>query len=243
MKCTEVQAAIPLVLDDDVEPHFFLEVEEHLRECSACRVHLEREGALRDTLYQAMESVAAPARLRSRVQASLEDDRRGSHPLFRAWPALAAASVLGVFVWQGATGAESEEELEEVAQRHARVLPASVVSDDPKSIAKYFHDKVRFAVRFPKGVDPLKVSGRITHLSNREAVHLRYDLPDGRFSLFVYESPDSGVIAAEGRNPRVELRQVHGYTVARWRERGIMYSVVSEMPTSKLGRLIDVVAR
>ncbi|MEM6533764.1 MAG: zf-HC2 domain-containing protein [Myxococcota bacterium] len=242
MNCAEAQAAIPFVLDDEVEPHYLLEVEAHIQECPDCRAHLEREAALRDTLHRAMESVSAPDSLRRRLQASIESERRASHPVVRAWPALAAAAVLVVFVWQGATGTQSEADLEEVTQRHARNLPASVVSDDPKSLAQYFHDKVRFAVRLPDGVKPVRVSGRVTHLGNREAVHLRYDLTDGHFSLFAYESPKTTTVV-ENPEPPVTLRQVHGYNVARWQERGIVYSVVSEMPAAKLAPLIDVVAR
>lgn len=241
MDCEEVQLAIPFVLDDDVEPHYLLEVEQHLERCSSCRAGLEREVALRDTLHRAMESVTAPESLRRRVQDSIEQERRAGHPVSRAWPAMAAAAVLVVFVWQGATGVDGIAELEEVAQRHSRVLPMEIVGRDVKSLASYFHGKVPFAVRLPNAPEPVQVAGRVTHLYDREAVHLRYDLPDGHFSLFVYESPNEGIAESTSRN--VEFRQVHGYNVARWKNSGIVYSVVSEMPVEKLVPLIDVVAR
>ncbi|MEL6547922.1 MAG: zf-HC2 domain-containing protein, partial [Myxococcota bacterium] len=237
----DVRLALPFILDDDVEPHYLLEVEAHLESCSDCRAALEREVALRETLHRAMDSVAAPERLRKRVLASIEQERRGSHPVSRAWPALAAAAVLVVFVWQGATGLDGSAEFEEVAQRHSRALPPDFIGEDANSLANYFHGKVPFAVRLPKTVKPLQVGGRVTHLYDREAVHLRYDLPDGHFSLFVYESPNQQVAEASPRS--IEFRRVHGYNVARWKDAGIVYSVVSEMPVEKLAPVIDVVAR
>lgn len=242
MECEEVRQAIPFILDDDVEAHYLLDVENHLEECAECRAILEREVRLRETLRRAMDSVTASESLRQRVRSSIESERRSNHTLWRAWPAVAAASVLVVFVWQGATGRDASAELEEVAERHARILPMEVVGRDARSLAQYFHGKVSFALRLPESQQPVQVAGRLTHLRDREAVHLRYDLPDGHFSLFVYESPD-GAWVRETTSSNVEIRQIHGYNVARWRDSGIVYSVVSEMPAAKLAPLIDVVAR
>ena len=207
MDCEEVQLAVPFVLDDDVEPHYLLEVEQHLQSCPQCRGFLEREVALRETLHRAMDSVSAPDRLRRRVQASIEQERRASHPVSRAWPALAAAAVLVVFVWQGARGVEGTAELEEVTQRHSRVLPPEVVGPNVENVASYFHGKVPFAVRLPTAPQPIQVAGRVTHLYDKEAVHLRYDLPDGHFSLFVYEATNDPAVVET--TPRVAAGSPH----------------------------------
>lgn len=242
MECAEVQLAIPWVLDDDVESYYLLDLEAHFEGCAHCRCRLEREVELRDQLRLTMDTVSASTRLRQRVRSTIEAERRSSHMLWRAWPAAAAAAVLMIFVWQGARGGDATAEFEEVAMRHARLLPMEVVGRDVNSLARYFHGKVPFALRLPKGTQPVQVAGRLTHLKDREAVHLRYDLADGGFSLFVYESTHNGP-PQELTPSGVEIRQIHGFNVARWRDSGIVYSVVSEMPAKKLALLIDLVTR
>ena len=48
LSCDEVEPAISWFLDDELDPEYALEVEQHLRECGRCQETLSRKG--RDSL-------------------------------------------------------------------------------------------------------------------------------------------------------------------------------------------------
>jgi hypothetical protein len=185
---------------------------------------------------------AAPA-LRRSVREAIERERRGRSIAFRAWPAAAAAAILLAFIWKGASGSFGAD-LEDAAERHARDLPMDVVAADVTQVQRYFNGKLPFSVRLPHiamGVSSL--GGRVTHLRDHDAAYVRYDMPRGRLSMFVYEDPgeDFPSEVAPGfvlGNHRMLVKQVHGYTVAKWTSAGLMYSVVTDLPAQEFATLM-----
>ncbi len=236
ISCEEAARAIPWLLDDELEAELSLEVEHHISGCERCREELTREGRLRLSLRRATQQVQAPAALRRSVREAIEGERRrDGTPLWRAWPAVAAAAVLAAFIWRGSPA--SSHDLEKaVAEGHARDLPMDVVAADVTQVQDYFNKKLPFAVRLPRlPNDTVKaLGGRVTHLRERDAAYVRYDVAGGKLSVFVYEDPNEDLdeVAPMYKvgNQRVVLKQVAGYTVAKWRSSGLTYSMVSDLP-------------
>ncbi len=249
--CDDARRAIPWLLDDELDAVVAIEVEGHLGVCAECRSELEREGKLRQVVRRVASEVEAPAALRARVQATLTRERRKRRFSTQLWPAAAAAAVLVAFIWRGGGGGAWAPELNEVTERHARDhdLPMDVVAADVGQVQRYFYGKLPFPVRVPemKGA-PMRIQGgRITHLKDRAAAYLRYDAPRGRLSMFVYEDPghelsEVAQLYQVGRH-RVYVRQIHGYTVARWRSSGLVYSVVTDLPQSEIPALLTADTR
>lgn len=252
--CEEVMRSLPWVLDDDVDGVTLDGLESHVVGCASCRAILEREVHLRQTVRRSMESLSASASLRGKIQGLVAAERRARHPAMQAWPALAAAAVLVAFVWQGATGSDSDNEFELIVQRHARAEPAAVTARDARSVHKYLHGRVALPLpvydpsRTGQGTarapfEPVEVSGGITHFFNREAVHMTYELPGGEhFSLFVLESPESaGVVESTPR--AIDVKTVRGFNVARWKKAGVGYYVVSELSTDRLVPILNAMRR
>lgn len=246
LPCEEVKGAIPWLLDDELDPAHAIEIEAHLQECSSCRAVLEREGRMRVLLRRTAEEVRAPESLRRRVLATLQHERRRQHVAYRVWPAAMAAAVLLSFVWQGSTGALADEDLEEAAVRHARHLPMDVVAGELDQVQRYFDGKLPFAVRVPQFVrnEPVSIQlgGRVVNLSNQDAAYVHYDLPRGRVSLFVYPEARAGSselapLYRMGAR-RMVIRHVRGYSAAKWRANGLVYSVVSDLPEREFSQVL-----
>ncbi|MEZ4271211.1 MAG: zf-HC2 domain-containing protein [Myxococcota bacterium] len=235
--CIEVQNQIPWLLDDELEPDQVWEVERHVNACPACRACLDSEERLRATLRSAASSVGAPARLRRRLQESIALEQQCTKRSHRFWQAAAAAAIFAAFVWQG--NFASVDDLDEATFAHSRDLPMDVVAGDVLQVQRYLSGKLPFRVQMPvlpKSMESL--GGRITQLNNHAAAYVRYDTPDGRVSVFVYEDPNASPVEAGphyrlGGRP-VVLRRIRGYTTARWRSQGLVYSVVSDLPEGKL---------
>jgi anti-sigma factor (TIGR02949 family) len=243
ISCEEAERAIPWFLDDELEAELALEMEAHLGACSSCRLALEREGRLRLTLRRATQAVTAPAALRRQVREAIERERRHDSKVWRYWPAAAAAAALIALAGLG-SGGGAPGELEATAERHARDLPMDVVAGDIGKVQNYFEGKLPFVVHLPQlasmGVNSF--GGRITHLADRDAAYVRYEVPAGRVSVFVYEDPglDFSEVAPlyQFGHQRVLVRQVRGYNVAKWRSAGLTYSVVSDMPAQDFSSVL-----
>ena len=71
---------------------------------------------------------------------------------------------------------------------------------------------------------------------------MRYEMSRGRLSMFVYEDPgfDVSEVAPLYRlgGQRVLVQRLRGYTVARWRSQGVVYSVISDMPERELSSVL-----
>lgn len=246
MMCDEVKRAIPWLLDEELDSQQVAETEDHLRACPQCRTELQREGQLRLAVRRAGEQDECSDQLRNKIGKICAREKRRHLAWQRTWPAVSAAAILASFIWQGTTTQAEALDLEEAAVRHARNLPMDVVAGDLVKVEQYFDGKLPFAVHMPDVVrnQPISVQlgGRVIDLSNREAAYVRYDLPGGRMSVFVYPDPHphfSEVIPGyQIGDRRVLMRQVRGYTTAQWYSQGLVYSVVSDLPERELSTVL-----
>lgn len=246
MSCENVRQAIVWFLDDELDAEGALELEAHLQRCRECRAFLQQQSALRDALRRAATDAQCPTHLRRAVRSQMAAEGPNRLLWLRMAPAVAAAAILGTFLWQGNRDGLPTE-LREVARRHARNLPMDVVAADSSQLQRvvnYFNGKLPFAVRPPRVQRRAvrQLGGRITHLGNRDAAYLRYHLPRGRMSVFVYE--DRGNELSEvaplyrlGRR-RMLIKRVRGYTVAKWRDNGLVYSVVTDLAEPEISTLL-----
>jgi anti-sigma factor RsiW len=245
-ECDEIRGAIPWLLDEELDPQQVHEVEGHLAKCGPCREVLKREGNLRLALRRVAAESCVSSDLRARISRTCGRERRRHQVIHRVWPAATAAAVLFSFIWQGATGTLSAQDLEEAAVRHARNLPMDVVAGDLDKVQRYFDGKLPFAVRVPQFVrdEPISVElgGRVINLRDQDAAYVRYELPRGRVSVFVYPEPTSAgsevMPLYQVGNRRVIIRQVRGYTAAQWRSQGLVYSLVTDLPERELSTVL-----
>jgi anti-sigma factor RsiW len=249
ISCQDTQRAIPWLLDDEIEPTQLLELEAHMNECDACRAELEREAVLRASVRRALEVQIAPLALRRSIRELLDREyRRRQLPWVQLWPAAAAAVILLAFIWKGSTGGALYE-LDEAAQRHASNLPLDIKTSDADvtKVQRYFDGKLPFAVNVPRIVNrPVRLlGGRITHLRNRQAAYVRYDVPRGRVAVFVYQDPgfDMSEVAPGYGQYRMDIHHMRGYTVARYRLGGLVYSIVSDLPANEILNMLEIGSR
>jgi anti-sigma factor RsiW len=191
--------------------------------------------------------VIVPKSLRSFVAQELEADAssKSTSTLGRFWPAAAAAAVLLTFISQGDVGVANSD-WEKLMGRHQRNLPMDVQGRDHSKVQRYFSGRLPFTVQLPRFKAEIKppvreasaaaatlLGGRVTQFDNHDAAYVRYRLPKGNLSVFVYEDrgsamPETGVFHRAG-NRRVFIQRYRGYSIARWKNRGLVYSVISDL--------------
>jgi anti-sigma factor RsiW len=136
--------------------------------------------------------------------------------------------------------------VEEAVQRHARGLPLEVTAVDTagEAVPEWFKGKLDFNPRPPRFTRPdiRLVGARLSHISDRPAAYMRYELPRGHAGLFIVEDHDGRLFPARAfsdRDGQVRIVAARGYNIAVWHHDGIAYSLVSDLDAAQLQALLD----
>ena len=255
LDCTEFLRTLDAYLDRELAPREEAEAVEHLALCPRCRALAEAEGrsraairaGLRAALGPCGEAGQAPEALRERIHLALARERR---PLLRRLlspvPVAALAACAAGFVFVLATQGGKDPLVEESVLKHTRDLPLEVTAASlgPESVVRWFDGKLDFNPAPPRfrGPDIRVVGARLSHIQDRPAAYVRYELPSGHLGLFILDDPDRrfgemGRVVHVGPST-VHLINARGFNVAVWRRNEIVYSLVSDLDEDDLARLV-----
>lgn len=120
MTCTEALEAISAALDGDLKPGERWTLEEHLRDCPACRELWEELSAQSQALREL--DCAVPDELRDRILSNLP--RRKRRPAGRRWTAAAACLALILLTGLGVWRYKSVSAAQDLAEARAAEEPA-----------------------------------------------------------------------------------------------------------------------
>ena len=252
--CDEARRWLDAWVDQELDASAAVHVEAHLARCGSCRAEAEDLKALKSALAGLREE-CAPTALRFKISAALEAcdhaqeveqsaQRRKKHALgFAITGAALAGAVLatGHRMHPSAIEAGVLPVVEDVAQRHARELPAEVEASDPTQVAQWFRGKIDVPVRpvMFRGVSARLVGARISNVSDRMAAALYYDVGGRRVTVFVFDSAvlprafdTDGLQPVRVNNQPAYVGNARGYTVVLSERGGVAYAVASDMPPS-----------
>jgi anti-sigma factor RsiW len=256
MDCAELSRTLDAYLDGELAALEQAEADAHLVECPACRAIADAERRLRSALRSQLRSAfgagtpagCAPFELRERIHLALVHERR---PLWRralspvpiAALVACAAGVMVVLATHGGT----DPLVDEAVRKHTRDLPLEVTaaSIGPDSVAHWFAGKLDFNAAPPQfhRAEVRLVGARLSHIQDRPAAYVRYDLPRGHLGLFILDDPDRrfpevGRVVHAGP-ATVRLINARGFNVAVWRRNEIVYSLVSDLDEDDLAKLVE----
>jgi anti-sigma factor RsiW len=83
MTCAEAQELITALIDQELGQAERFPLEEHLSECSGCRLAFEEESALKNKIREAARGINAPGHLRSRILSDPRIFPEKSRPAWR----------------------------------------------------------------------------------------------------------------------------------------------------------------
>jgi anti-sigma factor RsiW len=245
MDCHETREVFEEYRRRELPPDRARAVEEHLEGCPACRAILAREEAVA-RLVHALPRLPAPAALVRQVR-TLGARRRGiAGWLGRPWVAAALAAVVVVAVlapWLRRPVERPGDIVDTLIQsgvaEHRRILldleatPREISNQEADALFQRVRSVT--AVELPKvfaGTDELHlVAARPTLLASRKtaAATLRYKTsPDTTY--FVLPGSDLPM-PTEGRvqiaQYRPHMREVNGFNVVYWKQKDLVYLMVS----------------
>ena len=255
MDCSEIERLLPAYADGEVVEGEGAVVDDHLAACERCRAEVAAQAEFRAFLQAKVGTggVAAPELLRARIRRDLDvETTRRQAGRFVAYLGVAAGIAVvasGGYVLAGAPErVEPEALVAEAVEKHARRLPVEVTPASGDG-GGWFRDKVGFHLQVPRfrSADaPRLVGARLANVRERDAAYLVYgDEPTGRMTLLVY--PGEGLALPDGPRRQVNGHEVvmanrKGYNVAMWSQRGVVYSLVSDLDERDVLRLVSDVA-
>jgi anti-sigma factor RsiW len=260
MSCAEVARFIHVYLDGEFAAEERAEMEGHLAGCPACAEAARRERQFLDRVRGTLraDGAAAPAALAARIDRALDQVER---PAPRTWrtaitwglPAAVAAALLlaAMRAGEGQLPSQPDERamampvlFREAVARHERELPVEVRGPDPEQVRTWFRGKLDVPVRPPALLAPSVqlLGARLSHLGDRQAAYLVYDVGGSKFSVFIFDPQNLETERFRRRTVRghdVYLGGEHGYHVAVLRDGGLGYAFASDLPEARMLDLLS----
>jgi anti-sigma factor RsiW len=240
MTCDEAKVLLHGLIDGELDMASARDVEAHVAGCQHCAAELRQFREMRHMMTGANLRLAAPAALRSRIEAAISVPvARASQPsrrfLLRGFAfgtALSAAAAAGVVFF--VTRSDRDERLlGDVVSAHRRSLQvehlADIRSTDQQVVRPWFSGKLAVA---PPVIDLgsqgfTLVGGRLDTLDGKPVAAIVYRRGDHIINLFVGMAANSGHTAALGE-------AVQGFNTQRWSDQGFRFIAISDVGADEL---------
>ena len=240
MNHNEAMEVLPAYLDQELDVHDLMAVEQHLSICPACRSEYSELREVKEQLKEHAVYFKAPDHLAQRITTSLPQGHANASES-KGWNlnwrySGAVLATLLAMVWSSAlylTLPSAQDKLvEELVSSHVRSLQvdhlSDVISSDRHTVKPWFNGKLDYS---PPVSDlssqgfPLE-GGRLDYLNGRAVAVLVYRHNQHPINLYVWPNP----VSESG--PKVQEHQ--GYHLIRWTIGGMEFWAVSDLATNEL---------
>jgi anti-sigma factor (TIGR02949 family) len=236
MNCRDLELELNAYLDHELIGEARADIESHLALCPGCfrTANIERHNlnAVRQAARAA--AVTAPAELKEKIFASLQqDERRRRAALARRVGSVAAAVLISATLAHQLYLGHRRRLFEvDAVMRHARHFPLEI-EQSPEDIERWFGGKVDYPVAVPRFPNARMEGARLLQVRDKAAAYIRYQAPRP-IGLFVYGDDHEVDV---GQEPAVGTSQ--GYNVVSWREGDVVYQLVSDLDPPHLRALLE----
>ena len=254
MNCAESEVLLHALIDGELDAGHASEVEAHAAACASCAEKLKTLRAMREAMAGADLKFAAPAHLRSRVEASLTPPasrvvsmRSFFKPTRRSFfgglvmgsalsAAVAATLVVGVF-----RSDQNQQVADQVVSAHIRSLQAGHLMDvetsDQHTVKPWFDGRVDVA---PPVIDLTAqgftlLGGRLDYVAGEPVASVVYQRRKHVINLFVAQR--LGAKHAGAINETIQ-----GYNVRHWSQDGLDFWAVSDLAGDELDEFVQKIS-
>jgi anti-sigma factor (TIGR02949 family) len=246
MNCGESEILIHALIDGELDAGHARDIETHVAACPDCAEKLKAFRAMRSAMAEANLKEAAPAHLRSRIEAALPlpsaraiAPQRFFQPSRRTFfgglavgtalsAAVAASLVLTVF-----RNDQEQTIANEVVSAHIRSLQAGHLMDvetsDQHTVKPWFNGKLDVA---PPVIDLTAqgftlLGGRLDYIDGEPVASIVYQRRKHVINLFVAQRLGTTHTGAK-------TETIQGYNVRHWTEAGLDFWAVSDIALDEL---------
>jgi anti-sigma factor (TIGR02949 family) len=258
--CDDYETLLHALADGELDASHVRDVEAHVAACPGCAAKLKSIRVMHDAMASASLREAAPAHLRSRIEAMFPAPAPAFAPaavstpqegtLYRWWrtflggftigtalsAAVAATFVIGVF-----RSDQNQQVSDEVVSAHIRSLQAGhlmdVVTSDQHTVKPWFNGKLDVA---PPVIDLTAegftlLGGRLDYIDGEPVASVIYQRRKHVINLFVAQR--LGAARAS-----VMSKTIQGYNVRHWTQQGLDFWAVSDLAGDELDEFVQKIS-
>lgn len=233
------------------------EAESHVATCPECQQFVASEKQVRNLVRNHLPRIAASVKLRERVLGRIAAERAAPFRAHSRFPetgsprrrVLAASAVLLLLallpvVWMTWSDADLPESqvTSNLIRDHVSNLTVGmdVFSSDTHAVREWLRQRVDFSFELPAAAEPPLIGGRLCLIDGRRAALIAYQFSNSRASLFIFdgagiELPEQRLVPLDGKLCMIE--SANGYNVVAWKQRGLLYGLVSDVNGAELLQL------
>ncbi len=234
-----------------------LEADAHLHGCPECQRFFSEEETFKSLLKARAPKPPVPPHLREKILEQISEAYAlHAHPnrpaivnphRIRAVVAAAAlvaafALLAGIIGYTVYSGKMQEQFVAGLVDDHVRFRPgASEISSSRfEEVEAWFNGKVDFAVQAPRFEQSELLGGRLCYLDGMKGAWLVYRKHGALLSFFIFDRMDITVDRFQRRDlgeRRLGLGAGKGHRYILWKDQGLAYALISDLPEDELLRL------
>jgi anti-sigma factor RsiW len=255
--CADYETLLHALADGELDAGHVRDVDAHVASCADCAAKLKAIRALREAIAGSSLKEAAPAHLRSRIEALFPAPAPVAAPaaakegqISRWWrsflggfsvgaalsAAVAAMLIIGIF------GPDPNQQVaDEVVSAHIRSLQAGHLMDvetsDQHTVKPWFNGKLDVA---PPVIDLTAqgftlLGGRLDYIDGEPVASVIYQRRKHVINLFVAQR--LGIARAS-----IMSKTIQGYNVRHWTEQGLDFWAVSDLAGDELDEFVQKIS-
>ena len=262
MECGEARKIFYLNSGVESLTSELVEAKRHIKHCAKCCEFFREEESIKNLIRERASREKAPPSLRESILGKIgkRHGQKSSNRLYNIFLSGKAMKIvppvlIGMFLILAASsifyfvslnqGHHSLASL--LAQDHITNIPeaAQILSSEPISVEDWFRGKVDFMVKVPELRGATLRGGRLCRIKNHRIALLFYEKDKKPISLFIMDdslADLSSIGKAEIHGKKVHYQSEKGCNLIFWREKGVLYAMVSDMRQEELIHLIPETA-
>jgi anti-sigma factor RsiW len=233
MNCQQAKPLIDAYADGELEAAAILEVEQHLKSCSACALAWRNVQGLKKSLKQDALYFTAPAGLRQRIKAELPSPAKSVRQR-PAWTwnwlttAMSGAFAVCLALLLLVRPSSQQPLAQEIVSDHIRSLMGNhlmdVVSTDQHTVKPWFNGKVDFSppVKDLAAKEFPLIGGRLDYVDGHSVSALVFQRHKHVINLFIWPTKE------ENSKP-IASTPIQGYNQIHWSDGGMTFWAVSDL--------------
>ncbi len=239
MKCSNARKITYLSEYPEVVSQDMLEAKRHTKECRECSAFLDAEKSFGPMLRSAIKKDSPPEELKNKILSAGEQKKRYLKRPYQILAVAASILIISVVGYLYSTHTKAPTILNKIVNDHVKFLPVPqmhIGSSNSDEVTAWFRSKVNFAV-IPPSLNARLKGGRLCILDKRHFALLFYEYNGSPVSVFITDEaiPDDLKSKKEVmlKDKRAYVLNKSGYIILLWADRGLMYSIVSELDAEK----------
>lgn len=233
------------------------EAQGHRQVCPQCRAFFSNEETLAGFLRERSPRVAAPPHLgekileeiaRLQTQPSISEDlpardRRRIQAAMLVVFISVFALLAGITGYQVLARKWQERMVAELIDDHVRFRPGAyeIASSRADQVEAWFSGKVDFSVQAPQFEQAELLGGRLCYLSGKKGALLSYRAHGALISFYILDGAGISLDRYKRRelgDNTFALGGGKGQNLILWKDRGLAYALVSDLPEEELLRMV-----